>query len=524
MTTPRAYYRSKLSWRHYSRLIFSRAFIFGAAILVQLLLLNTFRMRLIEYSVGFYFLSLLLSLVIVLMIVSSKTNPAYKLIWTILIFALPPIGALLYLLAGQQLTKVRNSSQAQLAKKLQRDFLSQPPGVLTSLKNNHRVDFRPFNYLLTYGKWPVYDQTQTKYLPLGQDFFNSLLADLKKAQHFIFLEFFIIEEKSYMWQEILKILRAKAAAGVEVRLIYDDYGSIVGLPTSYPQKLASWGIKALAFNRFRPFLALNMNYRDHRKIVVIDSRLGYVGGINIADRYINQEHQYRFWKDTALRIDGRATESLAAAFLNFWNTNKPTDHDLSAYHYLDNQVTKITAGLVQPFVDSPLDKKLLGKHTYLNLINRARATIKIITPYLVLDNETITALILAAQTGVVVEIIVPSVADKWYSYYLSCTFYQRLLENGVKIYEYQPGFIHAKQILVDDEIGLVGSINCDYRSFYLNFESAVLMYQTPALQEIKHEWSTLLHQSHLVTIAQTGHYSFPRRIANTILQLLAPLM
>lgn len=362
-----------------------------------------------------------------------------------------------------------------------------------------------------------------EYAPLGEDFFRQLMRELPKAKKFIFLEYFILE-KGLMWDSVLEILRERAAAGVEVCVIYDDFGCIQRLSASYPKELAGFNIKAVPYNPMRPSMDPSLNYRDHRKICVIDGQVGFTGGINLADEYINKVERFGHWKDTSVLLRGAAVRSLTRMFLQQWTLNAGSDTlDRPEEEYLTARALP-AQGYVQPYPDSPLDHFNVAENAYLHLIQRADHYVYITTPYLILDNEFVTTLKTAAESGVDVRIITPSHPDKWYVHMVSRSYYQTLIQSGVKIYEYQPGFIHAKMCLCDDEAAMVGTANLDYRSLYLHYENAVLLYHTPVLAEIKKDIEETLEKSRLITIEELRSKLRGTSALCALLKLLAPLM
>ena len=370
---------------------------------------------------------------------------------------------------------------------------------------------------------PPYQNTTTEYLPLGEVKFERMVEELKKAKHYIFLEYFIIQEGK-MWNTILDILRQKAAEGVDVRVIYDDMGCIMILPTGYDRTLEQMGIKCRIFNPFVPILSSRFNTRDHRKICVIDGNVGFTGGINLADEYINAYEKHGHWKDTSILLKGEAVFNLTVMFLSMWDYLDGTTGKTDYSRYYPTVWDENAKGYVQPFADNPLDDEAVGETVYLNLINKAKRYVYITTPYLILSSEMLTALTSAAKCGVDVRIITPHIPDKWYVHAVSRSHYQPLIEAGVKIYEYTPGFIHAKTFVVDDDYAVVGTINLDYRSLYLHFECAVWMYQTPSVAQVRDDFFKTQQISQEITLEECRSLSFPRRLGRSVLRVFAPLM
>ena len=330
-----------------------------------------------------------------------------------------------------------------------------------------------------------------------------------------------------MWRTILDILERKATEGVDVRLIYDGFGCLTTLPYHYERFLREKGIQCQVFNPFRPLQNIVQNNRDHRKICVIDGKTGFTGGINLADEYINQKRRFGHWKDTAVILKGEAVWNMTVMFLHMWNvianSSEPIDHELHLPHHFHPDSFE-SDGYVQPYSDTPLDGEIVGENVYLNIINRARKYVYICTPYLIIDNEMMTALCLAAKSGVDVRIMTPGIPDKKMVFLLTQSYYEQLLEAGVHIYEYQPGFLHAKSFVCDDEIAVVGTINLDYRSLYLHFECAACLYQVEEIAEIEKDFQRTLEKCQEVTLENRKKGTFFLRLEGWLLKWLAPLM
>ena len=504
------------------RFITQRVVITALLIVLQALLLFGFIWKLDNYFVYFYAGSVLLSLLITLGIINSKSNPAYKIAWLIPILLFPVFGGLVYLLFGSDRTG------RYLRKKLQ-GIGTEMDNVIGEAHRRSGAEQLPpdaanqSRYISHCAYCPPYQNTTTEYLPLGEVKFERMVEELKKAKHYIFLEYFIIQEGK-MWNTILDILRQKAAEGVDVRVIYDDMGCIMILPTGYDKTLEQMGIKCRIFNPFVPILSSRFNTRDHRKICVIDGNVGFTGGINLADEYINAYEKHGHWKDTSILLKGEAVFSLTVMFLSMWDYLDGTIAKTDYSRYYPTVWDENAKGYVQPFADNPLDDEAVGETVYLNLINKAKRYVYITTPYLILSSEMLTALTSAAKCGVDVRIITPHVPDKWYVHAVSRSHYQTLIEAGVKIYEYTPGFIHAKTFVVDDDYAVVGTINLDYRSLYLHFECAVWMYQTPSVAQVRDDFFKTQQISQEITLEECRSLSFPRRLGRSVLRVFAPLM
>ena len=504
------------------RFITQRVVITALLIVLQALLLFGFIWKLDNYFVYFYAGSVLLSLLITLGIINSKSNPAYKIAWLIPILLFPVFGGLIYLLFGSDRTG------RYLRKKLQ-GIGTEMDNVIGEAHRRSGAEQLPpdaanqSRYISHCAYCPPYQNTTTEYLPLSEVKFERMVEELKKAKHYIFLEYFIIQEGK-MWNTILDILRQKAAEGVDVRVIYDDMGCIMILPTGYDRTLEQMGIKCRIFNPFVPILSSRFNTRDHRKICVIDGNVGFTGGINLADEYINAYEKHGHWKDTSILLKGEAVFNLTVMFLSMWDYLDSTTGKTDYSRYYPTVWDENAKGYVQPFADNPLDDEAVGETVYLNLINKAKRYVYITTPYLILSSEMLTALTSAAKCGVDVRIITPHVPDKWYVHAVSRSHYQPLIEAGVKIYEYTPGFIHAKTFVVDDDYAVVGTINLDYRSLYLHFECAVWMYQTPSVAQVRDDFFKTQQISQEITLEECRSLSFPRRLGRSVLRVFAPLM
>ena len=504
------------------RFITQRVVITALLIVLQALLLFGFIWKLDNYFVYFYAGSVLLSLLITLGIINSKSNPAYKIAWLIPILLFPVFGGLIYLLFGSDRTG------RYLRKKLQ-GIGTEMDNVIGEAHRRSGAEQLPpdaanqSRYISHCAYCPPYQNTTTEYLPLSEVKFERMVEELKKAKHYIFLEYFIIQEGK-MWNTILDILRQKAAEGVDVRVIYDDMGCIMILPTGYDRTLEQMGIKCRIFNPFVPILSSRFNTRDHRKICVIDGNVGFTGGINLADEYINAYEKHGHWKDTSILLKGEAVFNLTVMFLSMWDYLDGTTGKTDYSRYYPTVWDENAKGYVQPFADNPLDDEAVGETVYLNLINKAKRYVYITTPYLILSSEMLTALTSAAKCGVDVRIITPHVPDKWYVHAVSRSHYQPLIEAGVKIYEYTPGFIHAKTFVVDDDYAVVGTINLDYRSLYLHFECAVWMYQTPSVAQVRDDFFKTQQISQEITLEECRSLSFPRRLGRSVLRVFAPLM
>ena len=473
-------------------------------------------------AMAFNVLSLLISLVVVV----RHTKDAYKLTWIYLILCFPVFGGLLYLVFS-----------IQTSMRLMEPFMKQIDEVTTAVTDNSDDCYRAallsfpdnqkqINYLYNYAGFPICNNTETEYYSTGEEFYPKLLEALKSAEKYIFLEYFIISE-GRMWDSILDILTERAKNGVDIRIIYDDFGCIFQLPKKYPEKLAELGIECRAFNRFRPILTGLQNNRDHRKICSVDGKIAFTGGINIADEYINEIEKYGRWKDAAVKLTGDAAWALTTIFLKNWiltdSEHVPVDSIAELKPEKVQQFDTNLKGFVQPYCDSPLDADHVCEHVYSQIIEQAKQYLYIMTPYLIIDNGMLTSLTLAAKSGVDVRIITPHRWDKKFVHVTTRSFYRELIDGGVRIYEYTPGFIHSKIMVSDDKVASIGTANLDFRSLYLHFECGTMLYGSRAVMQAKEDFTSTVELSHEITKEQCRTGVFMRFI-NSIMRLFAPLL
>ncbi len=503
------------------KIILGRTGFIAISIIVQLLLVICYFRFLEDYSELVTALLYIISFGVLLHILNSEENPSYKIAWLLPVAIFPIFGALIFLFFKLQPTVKLINSKLRLNIFKSRKYLKQDKNVFEQY-SSCRTGGKGFaHYMNDYAGYPIHSDTDVKYFTLGDDMYPKLLEKLKSAEKFIFLEFFIINSGE-MWDSILGILKEKAAKGVEIRLLYDGLCSIAMLPYNYPKELSTFGIKCRIFNPIRPFLSSSQNNRDHRKICVIDGKTGFTGGINIADEYINKIVRFGHWKDSAVMIEGNAVNNLTMMFLQMWNINETQANDYSRYLTPKHDINK--SGFVLPFGDSPLDNEPVGKKVYMNILNSAEKYVHITTPYLVLDDEMENALIFAAQRGVDIRIILPHKPDKKYVFYLAHAHYPALIKAGIRIYEYMPGFVHSKSFVSDDREAVVGTINMDFRSFYLHWECACYMYKTDCIADIENDFMHTLKQCSAITNAEIQSFPVYEKIAGRLLKIFAPLM
>ena len=504
--------------------IFGRLFVIGLAILFQVLWLF---LVLWQLSYKFTYVNLIIraiAIIVVLVIVNKWINPVNKLSWTFLILLSPVFGLLVYFLFGRSgLTKWTRKSMDAVNEEVEK-LLKQDEEAKEVLKNEDIYAYRQSDYIDEWAGFPLYKNTETKYYKCGEEMFPDMLEALRRAEHFIFMEYFIIEE-GYMFESIVEILEEKAKEGVDVRLIYDDVGCISKIPPQYYKRLRQRGISCVTFNPFRPLISVVMNNRDHRKIFVVDGYIGFTGGINLADEYINKASRFGYWKDTGVRIEGEAVLSLTVMFLEMWNYINRSSEDYSRFiPSVHQKVAFENDGFVQPYGDSPLDHENVGENIYLNMINKAKHYVYIFTPYLIIDHEMLICLSNAAKQGVDVRIVTPGIPDKKMVYLLTQSYYEPLLRNGVRIFQYTPGFLHAKCFVCDDEIATVGSVNLDFRSLFLHFECGIWMYRSRAVMQVKEDCLETFAASEEITVQFCRERPLAVRMIQSLMRLFAPLL
>lgn len=485
--------------------------------------------------------SVIFSAIMVLYLINGNMNPTAKITWLIVIMMLPVFGALLYWYTQSELGHRAVRARLEDLKKQTTNLLKQNNQALKELKECSKGAAGLAAYINKTGAHPVYNNTDVKYFPNGSAKWEAMLTELEKAQEFIFLEYFIVDE-GMMWGRILEILAKKAKEGVDVRVMYDGTCEFTTLPHDYPKRLKQLGIKCKMFSPVVPLLSTHYNYRDHRKILVIDGKVGFNGGVNLADEYINQKKKFGYWKDTAVMLKGEAVRSFTLMFLQMWNIDEKEpvfDKYINAGYTLTNQSDAQEAvseknlsqdkqhtpeGFVIPYGDCPLDDDKVGERVYMDILNRATKYVHIMTPYLILDGELETALCFAAERGVDVRLILPGIPDKKIAYSLAKTHYKTLLKSGVKIYEFVPGFVHAKVFVSDDSEAVVGTINMDYRSLYHHFECATWMYGTQCINEIEKDYQSTLSECRQVTPDTIWKDFNILKPIGHIMKILAPLM
>ena len=509
----------KIKYRSKLRLFFGRRMFITLMLLAQIVLLWALLSRGRELRwLGFVLTAI--SIATALHLITRPDKYAFKILWTFLILLFPLFGGVMYWTFHFQtastgfrkiLQKIEDAQHAEYR------TLCVPEEP--ELANGQ--DGRLLSYLRNTAAFPAYEHTESRYFGDGKEMLSSMLVDIRRAEKFIFLEYFIIEE-GIMWDAILKVLRERVAEGVDVRVIYDDLGCLLTLPVGYQKTLRSYGIQCEIFNRFHPLLTTLQNNRDHRKIAVIDGKIAYTGGINLADEYINEKLRFGHWKDSAVRMQGAAAESFTAMFLQTWHLLSRTREPLRDLIADRDSITS-SDGWVQPYADSPMDKIHAGERIYNHAISRAQKSLYITTPYMTVGEEMIAALKWCAQSGVDVRIFTPGIPDKKIVFFTTRSYYRDLLSAGVKIYEYTPGFVHSKMVVSDDDFCMIGSTNMDFRSLYLNYECGICFYNSKIIADVKSDILTLQNDCHEVTETDCKTNVLIRLLQN-ICRIFAPIM
>ena len=501
--------------------LFSRLGLILILLILQIGVLFGMFAKFEQFLPHFFGGTVLFSLIMVLFLLNSRHDPTAKITWLVIIMLLPVFGALLFLYTqsdvGHRALKKRMNQLIRQTK----ETIPQSEEVMDKLSEENGAVSSLARYIHRSGCYPVYDQTKITYFPMGENKFEEMLRQLEQAKHFIFMEYFIVDE-GIMWGRILEILAKKASEGVDVRVMYDGTCEFSTLSRDYPKRLKKLGIKCKVFAPLTPFVSTHYNYRDHRKILVIDGHTAFTGGVNLADEYINHIVKYGHWKDVAIMLKGEAVKSFTLMFLQMWNVD---EKDMDYSQFLNYPVSPVqTKGYVIPYGDCPLDDDKVGERVYMDILNRAQSYVHIMSPYLILDSEMETAIKFAAERGVDVKIMLPGIPDKAVPYALARTHYASLLQSGVEIYEYTPGFVHAKIFVCDDKEAVVGTINLDYRSLYHHFECAAYMYDVDCIHKIEKDFRATLKKCRRVTKKTMKNDTVSRKIMGVVMKAVAPLM
>ncbi len=508
------------------RLLFSRMGIILISLLLQIAFLVFIFSTLERYLPYVYGVAVLLCALMVLYLLNSGGEPTWKMTWLVLTLIAPVFGILLYWYTKSELGHIALAKRLSDISKELSPTLPQNTESIEALQTVSPGAARLGDYLYRVGNYPAYNNTSVTYFPSGEAMHAALLSELKQAKSFIFMEYFCIEEGAF-WGSILDVLIQKAGEGVEVRVLCDGTCEVTSLSPDYARRLKKYGIKFKLFNPLTPFLSTYYNYRDHRKITIIDGHTAFNGGINLADEYINEKKRFGHWKDTAVMLKGDAAESFSRMLQAMWwiDEKKPAiKTDIEKYLSPPPVIPTTNSGFVIPYGDRPLDEDKVGERVYMDLLNRSTDCVKIMTPYLILDSEMETALKFAAERGVQVTLILPGIPDKKPPYTLAKSHYKSLLSSGVKIYEYSPGFLHAKVFLADGREAVVGTVNLDFRSFYHHFECATYIYGSSCISDISADFDETLKKSREVTLQTVKKEKLRVKLAGYLLKLIAPLL
>jgi len=448
-------------------------------------------------------------------------NPSYRITWIILILLFPVFGLLCFIFFGNENAPKRLKVKSREIREESKDLLIYKNNLYDELKELNYDAYKQAHYLKEITGYPLYKNNNIKYLSLGEEYFKEMLEDMKKAENYIFLEYFIIA-KSTIWDEMFKIIKEKASQGVKIYIITDQFGSNIRLPKEYLEHFFLSNIYTMVFNPFTPVISTNFNYRNHRKITVIDGKIAYTGGVNIGDEYINKTNRLGHWKDFGIKIEGNAVDSFITMFIRMWNSKSSNDNlnieDFTTTHESNGK------GYTIPFCDGPDNASNPAENTYINLINSAKKTIFITTPYLIIDNEILTALKNASKCGVDVRIIVPHIPDKKLVFMATRSYYDELLKSGIRIFEYEPGFIHGKMCLIDEETSVIGTINFDFRSLYLHYECGVWTNNTGIEKDMYEDFINIQNKSIEIKLKDWNKRSKIKKMLEAILRSFSPLL
>lgn len=506
-------------------MVFSRFGIVLVLLALQILVLLGLFLKFSQLAPHYYIISAVFYIFMITVIVNSDHDASSKITWLTIMAFLPIFGALLYIYTTVDIGHRVLKKKVTHILKNTKNKITQDKSVIDKAEEIC-PDVADLNYYLNKsGRFPLYENTDVTYYPIGEKMFQSMLVELNKAKDFIFMEYFIVDD-GYMWDNILEVLIKKANEGVDVRVMYDGTCEFALLPRTYPSSLEKLGIHCKVFSPVSPFISTHYNYRDHRKIMVIDGKTAYNGGINMADEYINYTHKYGHFKDVGVMLKGDAVDSFTLMFLQMWSVNE-RHCDFSKYL---NVVDSLSAGgyfsngFVMPFGDCPLDEYDVGKSVYMDILNRAKDYVYIMTPYMIMDGELENSLTFSAERGVDVRIILPHISDSFVAQALAKTHYKKLLDAGVKVYEYTPGFVHAKVFVSDDIKSVVGSINMDYRSLYHHFECATYMYGARCIDDIKSDYKDTLAKCQQVTYESIKNDKWYIKLIGKVIKFVAPLI
>ena len=505
------------------KFLYSSKFLLTLAFIFNIVIYILFSVFVSNYI---YEALLIVGVVLSLLILNrSNDEPIYKVLWLVLILFFPVFGVILYLhVKTKKGTRTQRKNWQNITYNSSK-YLEQNLEIVDNLKKNDVAFANVNRYVLNFENMPVYQNSQSEYIASGEDYFKDLFASLRSAKNYILLEYFIIKPGK-IWSEMFEILRQKALEGIEIRLIYDDFGCMDRFPDKkYFQKLNNHKIYSVPFNKIQAGFNLFVNYRNHRKVAIIDGKVAFTGGVNIGDEYANIEKKEGYWKDSAIKILGPAVWNNIVMFFNNWTMSSKEEIDLAKYVPVFNEVVSVkNKEFIQPFGTGPLNIEPVARNLYLKMINTAKDFVYITTPYFIIDSQMQQSLKLASQSGVEVKIIMPAIPDKKWVFYLSRSYYETLIKAGVKIYEYTPGFMHAKMMIIDNEQSLIGTANFDFRSLYLHFENGVILSNSKTINSIKYDFDAIINSSHLVSLRDLKQRKWYEKMSAQFLKFFAPLI
>ncbi len=504
------------------RLVFGGYLVTALLLLLQIALLTSILFWLDNYANLYYEGSFILGVICTVFIMNGESNPAYKTSWIIIILAFPVAGTLIYLYMKYNFGTLATKKVAVDIGKETRRFAQTDENVKKDVRKEHSDLEKLAYYLGKKGSAATYENSSMEYFPLGDDAMEPILAALESAEKFIFMEFFMVEEGVF-FDSILEVLERKAAEGVEVRFMYDGFGCAALLPRNYTEVLKGKGIQTRCFSKIYPFLSTHYNNRDHRKIIVVDGKCAFTGGINLCDEYINAIEKYGHWKDNVVMVKGEAVKGFTLLFMQTWNS-VAYKHGIDYESYLTTYPLTEEKGYVIPYGDGPYQSECVAENVYLDILANAKDYVYIMTPYLILDHEMENAFAHAAKSGIDVRIILPHIPDKKIAFYIARTYYPKLLAAGVKVYEYKPGFIHSKTFLCDDKIATVGTINLDFRSLYLHYECGCVFYKKGGIADIRKDFEETFAKS--IAVNRDYYELIPlwQRAAGRLLRIFGPIL
>ena len=510
------------------KLVYSRTFIVLSLMFLTIFLILWGVSSATVYVPAILTILQIFSILVSISIINRPMNTSFKLTWIVFVMGIPIFGALFYFILQSNIETRRYRKNFQRQAEILREYGHTSEKVMRGLAKEDREQLKLAHYMSKYVGYPLHSNTDARYFSSGEAKFKVLLEELKKAEKYIFMEYFIVDF-GYMWDSILSILKEKAAQGVEVRFMYDGMNSLSTLPYNYYKTLRSYGIKTQVFSQIIPALSTIQNNRDHRKITVIDGKVAFTGGVNIADEYINKKERFGYWKDAAIMVTGEAVGNFTLMFLQMWNHNEKKPTEDMKYLRESRQSERLTVnseGYFLAYGESPFDGDEVAKRVYLDMIQSATDYIYIMSPYLVLDDEMIDNLTYAAKRGVTVRLLLPHIYDKQTAYLAARTDFRIYLEAGIEIYEFTPGFVHSKVMLVDDKKATVGTVNMDFRSFYLNFECGLYVYNhRQVLSDIYQDFQESFAQSERITLVGfENNYPWYKRSAGAIMRIISPLL